>query len=182
MNSGYRQDERRPFVIANHRIRADELRVLGDDGEQLGIMNKSKAQSIANEKQLDLILIVPNANPPVAKIISLNKYNYEIKKRDKEKAKQARLNSIETKEVKFRPAIGENDFKMKSNQIQRFINKGSKVKVTIQMRGRENAKAKDVLEQFNSQFSEYLSGFRYDAPLKLTGNRIIGMIVKDEKQ
>ena len=182
MNKGQRQHERRPFVIANHKIRANELRVLSDEGEQLGIMNKSEAQNIANERQLDLILIVPNAEPPVAKIISLNKYNYEIKKREKEKAKQARLNSVDTKEVKFRPAIGENDFKMKVNQIQRFITKGSKVKVTIQMRGRENAKAKDVLEQFSSQFSEYLSGFRYDAPLKLNGNRIIVMIVKDEKQ
>tara|TARA_B100000963_G_C22560326_1_gene641013 strand:+ start:492 stop:1043 length:552 start_codon:yes stop_codon:yes gene_type:complete len=182
MNRERRHDERRPFVIANHKIRANELRVLTDDGEQLGIMNKNEAQDIANEKQLDLILIVPNAQPPVAKIISLNKYNYEIKKRDKERAKQARLNSVETKEVKFRPAIGDNDFKMKSNQIQRFINKGSKVKVTIQMRGRENAKAKEVLDHFSSQFSEYLSGFKYDAPLKLTGNRIIGMIVKNEKQ
>jgi translation initiation factor IF-3 len=70
---------------------------------------------------------------------------------------------------------------MKVNQIQKFIEKGSKVKITIQMRGRENSKAKDVLEQFSSQFSEYLSGFKYDAPLKLSGNRIIGVIVKDEK-
>ena len=97
MNKGQRQHERRPFVIANHKIRANELRVLSDEGEQLGIMNKSEAQNIANERQLDLILIVPNAEPPVAKIISLNKYNYEIKKREKEKAKQARLNSVDTK-------------------------------------------------------------------------------------
>tara|TARA_A200000159_G_C7304449_1_gene331695 strand:- start:603 stop:1148 length:546 start_codon:yes stop_codon:yes gene_type:complete len=181
MNKRFRQDERKPFVIANHRIRANELRVLSDTGEQLGVMQKNQAQNIANEQELDLVLIVPNAEPPVAKIISLNKYNYEIKKREKEKAKQARQSAVDTKEVKFRPAIGEHDLKMKVNQIQKFIEKGAKVKVTIQMRGRENSKAKDVLEQFSSQFSEYLSGFKYDAPLKLSGNRIIGVIVKDEK-
>tara|TARA_B100000674_G_C37573953_1_gene793171 strand:- start:166 stop:711 length:546 start_codon:yes stop_codon:yes gene_type:complete len=181
MNRRFRQDERKPFIIANHRIRANELRVLSDTGEQLGVMQKNQAQNIANEQQLDLVLIVPNAEPPVAKIISLNKYNYELKKKEKEKAKQARQNSVDTKEVKFRPAIGEHDLKMKTNQIQKFIEKGAKVKVTIQMRGRENSKSKDVLEQFSSQFSEYLSGFKYDAPLKLNGNRIIGVIVKDEK-
>ena len=101
MNKRFRQDER-PFITSNHRIRANELRVLSDTGEQLGVMQKNQAQNIANEQELDLVLIVPNAEP-VAKIISLNKYNYEIKKKQKEKAKQARQNSVDTKEVKFRP-------------------------------------------------------------------------------
>ena len=171
---------RKPFIIANQRIRADELRVVTDQGEQLGVMQKSQAQQKADAEGLDLVLIVPNANPPVAKIISINKYNYEIKKREKEKAKLARQNSVEVKEVKFRPAIGGNDLKMKLNQVQKFIDKGNKVKVTIQMRGRENAKATDVLAYFNSQISEYLSSFKYDLPLKTNGNRIIGVIIKND--
>ena len=88
---------------SNHRIRANELRVLSDTGEQLGVMQKNQAQNIANEQELDLVLIVQNAESSVKKIISLNKYNYEIKKKQKEKAKQARQNSVDTKEVKFRP-------------------------------------------------------------------------------
>ena len=75
---------RKPFIIANQRIRADELRVVTDQGEQLGIMQKNQAQQKADADGLDLVLIVPNANPPVAKIISINKYNYEIKKREKD--------------------------------------------------------------------------------------------------
>ena len=69
---------------------------------------------------------------------------------------------------------------MKLKQCQKFIDKGNKVKITIQMRGRENSRSTDVLENFNSQFSENLSGFKFDAPLKQTGNRIMGMLVKDE--
>ena len=104
MNKRFRQDERKPFIIANHRIRANELRVLSDTGEQLGVMQKNQAQNIANEQELDLVLIVPNAEPQLQSI-SLNKYNYEIKKKQKEKAKQARQNSVDTKEVKFRPMV-----------------------------------------------------------------------------
>ena len=180
MNKRHREERNKPFVISNHRIRSNELRVISDEGEQLGILSKNEAQNIADEKQLDLILIVPNAEPPVAKIISLNKYTYEIKKREKDRAKQARQNSVDIKEVKFRPNIGENDLKMKLKQCQKLIDKGNKVKITIQMRGRENSRSTDVLENFNSQFSENLSGFKFDAPLKQTGNRIMGMLVKDE--
>lgn len=180
MNKRHREERNKPFVISNHRIRSNELRVISDEGEQLGILSKNEAQNIADEKQLDLILIVPNAEPPVAKIISLNKYTYEIKKREKDRAKQARQNSVDIKEVKFRPNIGENDLKMKLKQCQKFIDKGNKVKVTIQMRGRENAKANDVLAYFNSQISEYLSSFKYDLPLKTNGNRIIGVIIKND--
>ena len=174
MKKNFKEERgRKPFVVANQRIRADELRVVTDTGEQLGVLSKQEAQQKADSEGLDLILIVPDAKPPVAKIISINKYNYEIKK-------LARQNSVEVKEVKFRPAIGENDLKMKLNQVQKFIDKGNKVKVTVQMRGRENSKASDVLEFFNSQISEYLSSFKYDLPLKTNGNRIIGVIIKND--
>ena len=147
MNKRHREERNKPFVISNHRIRSNELRVISDEGEQLGILSKNEAQNIAGEK---------------------------------DRAKQARQNSVDIKEVKFRPNIGENDLKMKLKQCQKFIDKGNKVKITIQMRGRENSRSTDVLENFNSQFSENLSGFKFDAPLKQTGNRIMGMLVKDE--
>ena len=98
--------------ITNERIRSNELRITSQDGEQLGIMTKSEALNLARQQDMDLILIVPKAEPPVAKIISLNKYNYELKKREKLQAKNARANAIEIKEVKFRPGIGDHDLQI----------------------------------------------------------------------
>ena len=167
-------------TITNNQIVSTELRVVTADGEKLGVMSKSDALNEARKRELDLVLIVPNANPPVAKIVSLNKYNYELKKREKEQARVARANVVDVKEVKFRPAIGEHDLLNKMKQAQKFIDKGAKVKLTIQMRGRENSKATDVLEFFKVQVDQHLNNFKFDAPLKLNGNRIIGVITKDE--
>ena len=97
----------------------------------------------------------------------------------KELAKQARANTIEVKEVKFRPNIGDHDLENKLRQAQKFIDKGAKVKITIQMRGRENSKSSDVMEFFKEKLAENLDAFKFDAPLKLNGNRILGVIVKD---
>jgi len=167
-------------TITNNQIVSTELRVVTAEGEKLGVMSKSDALNEARKRELDLVLIVPNANPPVAKIVSLNKYNYELKKREKEQARVARANVVDVKEVKFRPAIGEHDLLNKMKQAQKFIDKGAKVKLTIQMRGRENSKATDVLEFFKVQVDQHLNNFKFDAPLKLNGNRIIGVITKDE--
>lgn len=178
MNKSNKKDNNN-LIIANTRIRANELRVIGSDGEQIGIMTKDDALQRARSEQLDLVLMVPNATPPVAKIVNLNKYNYELKKREKELAKQARANTIEVKEVKFRPNIGDHDLENKLRQAQKFIDKGAKVKITIQMRGRENSKSSDVMEFFKEKLAENLDAFKFDAPLKLNGNRILGVIVKD---
>ena len=167
-------------TITNNQIVSTELRVVTEEGEKLGVMSKSDALNEARKRELDLVLIVPNAKPPVAKIVSLNKYNYELKKREKEQARVARANVVDVKEVKFRPAIGEHDLLNKMKQAQKFIDKGAKVKLTIQMRGRENSKAIDVLEFFKVQVDQHLNNFKFDAPLKLNGNRIIGVITKDE--
>jgi translation initiation factor IF-3 len=166
--------------VTNERIRSNELRVTTHDGEALGIMSKQEALDLARQQDMDLILIVPKAEPPVAKIISLNKYNYELKKREKQQAKNARASAIEIKEVKFRPGIGSHDLQIKMKQAQKFIDGGAKVKITIQMRGRENAKAQDVLGHFIAEINEHLDNFKFEQPLKLAGNRILGVIQKDE--
>jgi translation initiation factor IF-3 len=173
-------NKRNSDIISNNNINYPELRVIDSEGEPIGIMSRDNALRRAENAGLDLVLIVPNAKPPVAKIISLNKYNYELKKREKQQAKNARASAIEVKEVKFRPGIGEHDLQIKMKQAQKFIDKGSKVKITIQMRGRENSKASDVLDYFNSSVNENLDNFKYEQPLKLNGNRIIGMILKNE--
>jgi len=180
MNKFKRDMQSKNLTISNRDIDSTELRVVTADGEQLGVMSKDDALREANKRDLDLVLTVPNAKPPVAKIIGLNKYNYELKKREKDQAKAARANSVDIKEVKFRPSIGEHDLQNKMKQAQKFIDKGAKVKLTIQMRGRENSKSSDVLGFFIEQVHLHLERFKFDAPLKLNGNRIMGVITGDE--
>ena len=119
----------------NEEIRAREVRVNTDDGEQLGVMSVKDALRLAQEKQLDLVEIVPNAKPPVCKIMDYGKYRYEQQKRDKETRKKQKTFSI--KEVKLRPNIEEHDFEVKAKGAIRFLEDGDKVKFTIMFRGRE---------------------------------------------
>jgi translation initiation factor IF-3 len=173
-------DKNKSTLIINERITSRELRIIGNDGEALGIMPTADAQNIARNENLDLVLIVPDAEPPVARVVSINKYNYELKKRQKSQAKSARANAIEVKEIKFRPTIGIHDLQIKMRQAQKFIDNGSKVKITIQMRGRENAKSQDVLVYFIEMISNSLANWKYEQPLKLNGNRITGLIQKND--
>ena len=128
------------FVISkdlriNDEIRAREVRLVGEEGEQLGIVQLRDAQRIAMEKSLDLVEIAPTAKPPVCKIMDYGKYKYEQAKRDKEARKKQK--TMEIKEVKLRPNIEDHDFETKARNAQRFLNDGDKVKVTIMFRGRE---------------------------------------------
>jgi len=173
-------DKNKSTLIINEHITSSELRIIGNNGEALGVMSNADAQHIAINENLDLVLIVPDASPPVARVVSVNKYNYELKKRQKAQAKSARANAIEVKEVKFRPGIGIHDLQIKMRQAQKFIDNGSKVKITIQMKGRENAKSQDVLVYFIEMISNSLANWKYEQPLKLNGNRITGLIQKND--
>lgn len=125
------------FVRINERIRAKEIRVVDDEGGQLGIMPPWEALKIARERGLDLVEVSPRAVPPVCRIINYGKYLYQQSKRQHDARKHQR--SVELKEVKFRPRTGEHDFDVKKNHILRFLQEGSKVKATIAFRGREMA-------------------------------------------
>jgi len=166
-------------IISNNQITFDKLRVLDKDREPLGIMDKSEAIELALSQGLDLVLIVEKANPPVARIIELNKYKYEIQKNEKQMAKKARASRIDTKEVKFKPNIGEHDLLIKLNHAQEFLDNGCKVKITIQMRGRENSNSSEVFKHFKNAIETHLVNFRWDSNLALNGNRIIGLLYKD---
>lgn len=111
------------------------MRLVGDDSEQLGIMGSRDALRIAQEKNLDLVEIAPNAKPPVCKIMDYGKFKYEQAKRDKEARKKQKV--VEVKEVKLRPNIEDHDLETKAKNAQRFLTDGDKVKVTIMFRGRE---------------------------------------------
>jgi len=124
-------------VIMNDAIRAHELRVLSDTGEQLGIIPKAEALGIAEERGLDLVLVSPDANPPVAKIMDYGKHKYELEKKKKEARKNQK--KIEVKEVKFSCKIAENDINYKVKHAREFLEKGKHVKLRVFLKGREMA-------------------------------------------
>jgi len=173
------KDNQKDRIVYNHQIKFDTLRVIGSDRTTLGVMSKKEALALADSENLDLILIVPKAKPPVARIIELNKYRYEQQKNEKEMAKKARAARIDTKEIKFKPNIGEHDLLIKMKHAQEFLDNGAKVKITIQMRGRENANKSDVFTFFKEAIETHLVNFKYDSNLALNGNRIIGVLFKD---
>jgi len=135
-------------TIMNDSIRATELRVLGDDGEQFGIISRADALQIAEDKGLDLVLVSPDAKPPVAKVMDYGKHKYEIEKKKKEAKKNQK--KIEVKEVKFSCKIAENDINYKVKHAREFLEKGKHVKLRVFLRGREMANPElgiDVLER-----------------------------------
>jgi len=125
------------FVRINERIRAREIRVINEEGGQLGIMPPYEALKIARGQGLDLVEVAPTANPPVCRIINYGKYLYQLSKRQHEARKHQK--SIELKEVKMRPRTSTHDFETKRNKVIGFLKDGAKVKVTIMFRGREMA-------------------------------------------
>lgn len=119
----------------NRRIRVPEIRVIGEDGEQLGIMPTIQALRRAESVSLDLVEVQPRAKPPVCKIMDYGKYKYEQSRKNAESKKKQQ--QIELKEVKFRPKTGEHDFDVKVKNLKKFLEKGNKGKVTVMFRGRE---------------------------------------------
>ena len=137
--------------LINDEIDALEVRLISDEGEQLGIMSAEAAQKIADEREMDLVLISPNAKPPVCKIMDYGKYRFEQAKREKEAKKNQRV--IEVKEIRMSPGIGENDFNTKLRNGQKFLADGDRLKVTIRFRGREMAHT-NLGEQLLKSYAE----------------------------
>ena len=123
--------------LINDEISAPEIRLIGEGGEQLGIMPGGEALRIAEEKELDLVMIAANGKPPVCKLMDYGKYRFEQSKREKEAKKKQRV--IEVKEIRMSPSIGENDFNTKLRAGQKFLEEGNRLKVTVRFRGREMA-------------------------------------------
>ena len=134
----------------NEEIRDKELRVIGADGSQLGIMTSSDALALAEEKDLDLVKIAPNAVPPVCKIMDYGKFRFEQLKKEKEAKKNQRI--VEVKEIRMSPGIDVNDFNTKLKNAQKFIADGDRVKVSVRFRGREMAHT-EIGEQLLKDFA-----------------------------
>ena len=137
--------------LINEEITAPEVRLISDDGEQLGIMSSEDALKIAEEKEMDLVMIAAGSKPPVCKIMDYGKYRFEQSKREKEAKKNQHV--IEVKEIRMSPSIGENDFNTKLRAGQKFLAEGDRVKVTIRFRGREMAHT-NLGEQLLKSYAE----------------------------
>ncbi len=123
--------------MINEQIRDREIRLIGENGEQLGIMPTKDAMKMARDLDLDLVKIAPTAKPPVCKIIDYGKYRYELSRKEKEARKKQK--TTEVKEIRFSPNIDSNDLNTKAKQARKFIEKGDKVKIAVRFRGRELA-------------------------------------------
>ena len=142
-------------LFINEQIRDREVRVVGEDGEQLGVMSSKDALKLAEEAGLDLVKIAPGAKPPVCKIVDYGKYKYELTRKEKEAKKKQK--TIDVKEIRLSPNIDTNDLNTKIGAARKFLTKGDKVKVTLRFRGREMAhmaSSRHILVEFAEQLSD----------------------------
>ena len=157
--------------LVNGQVRFREVRLIGTDGEQLGIMSSQDAQKIADEAELDLVCISPMAKPPVCKIIDYGKYRYEMIRRDKEAKKKQKI--VELKEVRLSPNIDTNDLATKTNAARKFLEKGNKVNVTLRFRGREMShmsQSRYILDDFAKSLADIAV---IDKPSKVEGRTLV---------
>lgn len=142
-------------LMVNGQIRDKEVRVVGEDGEQLGIMSSKDAMKMAREANLDLVKIAPTAKPPVCKIVDYGKFRYEQSRKEKEARKKQK--TMEIKEIRLSPNIDENDLNTKASQARKFLTKGDKVKVSLRFRGREMAHvgiSRQILDRFYEKLED----------------------------
>lgn len=164
--------------MINEQIRDKEVRLVSEDGEQLGVMSAKEALNLAQEAELDLVKIAPTAKPPVCKIIDYGKYRYELARKEKEAKKKQK--TVELKEVRMSPNIDTNDLNTKMNAAKKFISKGDKVKVTLRFRGREMAhmqSSRHILDDFAKQLEDIAV---VEKTPKLEG-RSISMVLAERK-
>ena len=157
--------------MINEQIRDREVRLIGENGEQLGIMSARDAFKLAPEAELDLVKIAPTAKPPVCKIIDYGKYRYELARKEKEARKKQKV--IDVKEVRLSPNIDTNDLNTKVGAARKFREKGDKVKVTLRFRGREMAhmsKSKYILDDFAESLADIAV---VDKPSKVEGRSMV---------
>ena len=158
----------------NERIRAPEIRLIGADGENVGVVTPARAMAMAEEAGLDLVEISPNAEPPVCKIMDFGKFKYETQKREAEARKKQKI--IEIKEIKFRPGTDDHDYDVKMRAVLKFLGEGDKVKVTLRFRGREMAHQDLGLQLLNRVAADVTEAGKIESMPKLEGKQMVMMI------
>ncbi|WP_368346384.1 translation initiation factor IF-3 [Pelagovum sp. HNIBRBA483] len=158
----------------NDRIRGTEIRLIGAEGENVGVVSPERALALAEEAGLDLVEISPNATPPVCKIMDYGKFKYETQKKEAEARKKQKI--IEVKEVKFRPTTDTHDYDVKMRNVFKFLDNGDKVKVTLRFRGREMAH-QDLGRQLLERVAEDIKELgKVDNMPKMEGRQMVMMI------
>ena len=160
----------------NRKIRAKEVQLISEKGEKLGVLSLNDALERAEDKDLDLVLVAPNSNPPVCKIMNYGKYKFEQAKREKEAKKKQKV--LELKEIRITPNIEKHDFDFKAKNIRKFITDGNKVKITVRFRGREvnNSQAGEVvLEKFIAEMEDIA---QVEKKPKLEGRNMFTILAK----
>ena len=145
-------------MLINDQIKVPEVLVIGPNGEQVGVKTIQDARTLATYAALDLVLISPNANPPVCKVMDYNKFRYEKQKKAKEALKKQKANTSELKEYRLSPVIDVGDFETKLRNATKYLQKGDRIKLTIRFKGRQMAHTelgKEVLERFADRVVEY---------------------------
>lgn len=157
-------------LLINEEIKCREVRLVGPDGEPIGITTAADALEQAYAKNYDLVLIAPKAEPPVCKIMDYGKYKFELAKRDKENRKNQKVMSV--KEIRLSPSIDNHDFETKANHVKKFLASGEKVKITVRFRGRE-VNHSDLGKQLLDRFKDSVQDVGVvDKPAKLEGKNM----------
>lgn len=166
-------------TLINQNIRAREVRVIADNGDQVGVVTREEALKLAQDANLDLVCISPNAAPPVCRIMDYGKYKYEQQRKQKEAKKNQKI--LVTKEIRLSPTIDSHDFETKAKHAEKFLDKGDKVKVSIRFKGRAITHTnigKEVLEKFAERMAEFAT---VEAGAKLEGRSMHMLLAPTKK-
>ena len=164
-------------MLINEQIKVREVLVIGPNGEQVGVKSIQDAMTLASYAALDLVLISPNANPPVCKVMDYNKFRYEKQKKEKEALKRQRANTSELKEYRLSPVIDVGDFETKLRNATKYLEKGDRIKLTVRFKGRQMAHTelgREVLERFAERVKDYAD---IDQKPKLDGRTMTMLLV-----
>jgi len=176
----FQRPQQQPRITANNNIHVPELRVLSDLGEMLGVMPTRDAMQKARDERKDLILVTENAQPPIAKIINLAKYRYQLQQKKAEGRKKSKTQEI--KELRLTPFIGEGDFQTRLRKTIDFLKKGDKVRLTLEFKGRAITKQEFGKEHFTRIFAETADIGVVEIQPKLLGKKMIAQIMPIKKK
>lgn len=167
-------------LLINEQIFAKEVRLIGSDGEQLGVVSTSQARLMAEEQGLDLVLMSPNSTPPVCKIMDYGKYKFDAIKKEKELKKNQ--NIVDLKEIQLSMTIDTHDLQTKAKHANRFLSNGDKVKIVLRMKGRQQAYAKNGIEIVKNFFEMCSANGSIDKDPEVMGRNIILIVSPKNKK
>lgn len=176
----FQRPPQQPQVTANYNIRVPEVRVLSEMGEMIGVMPTAEALLRARAEEKDLVMVTASAQPPIAKIISLSKYRYQLQQKKAEGRKKAKTQEI--KEIRLSPFIGEGDLQTRLRRIIEFLKRGDKVRLTMEFKGRIITKQDFGREQFDRVFAETADLATIEIQPKLLGKKMLAQLMPIKKK